>query len=219
MSKQKTPNEEISVKRRKLSEYQPDPHNANKGTARGRKLIKDSLTELGPGRSLVADSRDVFIAGNQTFEAAKEAGITEVIEITPPPGVIVVVKRDDLDLEADEKAKRLALADNRAQQVDLDFSADVLLGNIDLLEGFWRDDEIDALRDQLHVDTAVIGALETEVAEKSRDTDRKQLIRAVLYLGDVGTFEQALAATKKVNRAEAMEAICKFYLDNSKGEA
>lgn len=95
----------------------------------------------------------------------------------------------------------------------------VLLSDVDLLEGFWRDDEIEAMRDNLQSETAVIGALEGEVSEPNRDTDRKQLIRAVLYLGDVGTFERALAETKLTNRAEALEAICKFYLEQSKGDA
>lgn len=134
MTKKQNDAPDVQIKRRKLTEYQTDPNNANRGTPRGRRMIKDSLTELGPGRSLVSDSSDVLIAGNQTFEAAKEAGITEVIEVIPPPGVMVVVKRADLDLKVDDKAKRLGRVDNRASEVDLNFDTAVLLGDIDLLD-------------------------------------------------------------------------------------
>lgn len=213
MAKQ-SENPDVIVKRRKLTEYQADPNNANKGTPRGQKLIRESLKEFGPGRSLVVDKNDKFVAGGQTSKAALAEGYTDVLEVTAPPGVLVIVKREDLDLETDEKARRLALADNRTQQVDLDFSADILLEDPDLLEGFWRDDEIELMRNNLDTETAVIGALEDEVKDsRDRDTDKQRIIRAVLYLGDVATFEQALAATGETNRAEAMTVICKAYLD------
>lgn len=71
----------VKVRRRKITDYQPDPNNPNKGSDRGRAIIRESLEKRGAGRSLLASADDVFIAGNQTMQEALETGITDVIEV------------------------------------------------------------------------------------------------------------------------------------------
>jgi len=62
----------------KLSALTPDTRNANKGTARGRKLVRESLKRYGAGRSILLDKSGNIIAGNKTAEAAGAVGMNDV---------------------------------------------------------------------------------------------------------------------------------------------
>jgi hypothetical protein len=110
----------------KLTDFQPDPRNANKGTERGRGMLERSLQELGAGRSILVDKHNVAIAGNKTLEIAVESGFESAIVVETDGSQLVVVKRTDLDLSKDEKAKKLAIADNRVGEVSLSWDAEVL---------------------------------------------------------------------------------------------
>ena len=46
------------------------------------------------------------------------------------------------------------------------------------------------------------------------DSDREHIVRAVLYIEDVSSFESALRRTGEMNRALALSKVCKFYIDN-----
>lgn len=211
MTPTKKPN--VIVKRRKLKDYKPDPANVNRGSPRGQQLIVDSLKELGAGRSVLADADDVLIAGNHTVEAAIAAGLVEAIEIEAPPDALVVVKRKDMSLANDQKARRMALADNRTQQTNLDFDPAGLLADTALLDGFWRDDEIAELMDAAKSLEGVDMALDNEPEGNRLTGGRKMQIKPVLYVEQVATFEQALAATGLPNRAEALMEICRAYME------
>jgi site-specific DNA-methyltransferase (adenine-specific) len=128
--------DEIKIKRRKLSEYHQDPENANKGTERGAQMIQDSLSEVGAGRSLLADGSDYLVAGNKTREAAERAGITEVIEVETDGDAIIVHKRRDYDLLSpeDKRARLAAFLDNRASQVSLNWDANQIAQAV--MDGF-----------------------------------------------------------------------------------
>lgn len=56
--------------KKKITDYLPDPHNANRHTERGAAMLSDSLQELGAGAALVVDKNGVVIAGNQRLETA-----------------------------------------------------------------------------------------------------------------------------------------------------
>ena len=127
----------------KLSEFTPDPKNANKGTERGRGMLEKSLQELGAGRSVLADKHGILIAGNKTLQTAVEAGFEDAIVVESDGTRLVIVKRTDLDLSTDEKAKQLAIADNRVGQISLEWDADVLAelaGEVDLSGLFFPDE-------------------------------------------------------------------------------
>lgn len=112
---------------------QLDPNNANKGTDRGRALVESSLAECGAGRSVVADAAGTVLCGNKTLEAARKLGLpVRVIETAG--GELVVVKRTDLKLGVDERARRLAYLDNRAGEVGLEWDLSQILA--DLESGF-----------------------------------------------------------------------------------
>ena len=109
-----------------LNQFTPDPNNANKGTPEGRVMLGESIKDLGAGRSILVDSNGVVIAGNKTLEAATKAGIEDALVVETDGTRLVVVKRTDLDLTKDKKAKLMAIADNRVAELDLNWDTEVL---------------------------------------------------------------------------------------------
>jgi DNA modification methylase len=108
-----------------VSDLTPDPQNANRGTARGRAALAESLKAHGAGRSILADRQGRVIAGNKTLEQAQALNLpVRVIETDGQE--LVVVQRRDLDLVEDPNARRLALADNRVAELDLEWDDTVL---------------------------------------------------------------------------------------------
>jgi sporulation protein YlmC with PRC-barrel domain len=102
-----------------------DKKNANIGTDRGRETVRNSLTENGFGRSILIDKEGNIIAGNKTTEAAIKAGLKTVRVIKTTGNEIVAVQRTDLDIDSPE-ARRLAIADNRAAELGLQWDPAIL---------------------------------------------------------------------------------------------
>jgi len=109
-------------------------------------MIEDSLRKYGAGRSILVDKHGNVIAGNKTLENAGAIGLDDVIVVQTDGTKLVAVQRTDLDI-AEPRAKELAIADNRAGQVSLDWDVDVLkelATEIDLAQ-FWTSDELEAM--------------------------------------------------------------------------
>jgi DNA modification methylase len=122
-----------------------DSKNANKGTRRGRELLEESLEHYGAGRSVVVDRHARVIAGNKTVEAAVAAGMKSITVIETDGSSLVAVQRADLDLKKDKKARELAIADNRAGELDLEWNPEVL-ATLDVdLKKFWNENELNSL--------------------------------------------------------------------------
>lgn len=137
---------EPKVRRAKIADLIPDHRNANLGTERGLKLLDDSLRDNGLGRGIVVDRDMEIIGGNKTVERAADIGFTDVIIVPTDGRTLVVTQRTDLDLDSeDPRARRLAIADNRVSEIDLDWSPDILasLAKEDpaIVAGFWTADE------------------------------------------------------------------------------
>src|SRR5207249_3568131 len=103
--------------------------------------------EFGAARSIVADRHGVVIAGNKTLTEAAALNLPiEVIQTTGDR--LIVVQRTDLALSDDDRARRLALADNRTSELDLAWDADALKAHmaegLDLTE-FWTEVELERL--------------------------------------------------------------------------
>jgi DNA modification methylase len=134
-----------------VGDLKADPANVNKGTERGRQVIDWSLTELGAGRSILADSEGVVIAGNKTLEVAINHQLP-VRVIETDGSELVVVQRTDLRLLGQgaerDKARQLAIADNRASEVGYSPDVEILLehtqSGIDV-SSLYKRDEIEAL--------------------------------------------------------------------------
>ena len=132
---------------RDLADLTPDPHNANRGTDRGRAALERSLREYGAGRAVLIDRHGTIIAGNKTVEHAKRLHIP--LRVVKTNGQhLIAVQRDDLDLATDPRARALAIADNRVGELDLEWDVDMLkqlrADGLDL-SAFWTDAEFATL--------------------------------------------------------------------------
>ena len=109
----------------RLPDLQADPHNANRGTDRGRAALAQSLRDHGAGRAVLIDRHGRIIAGNKTVEQAKRLNLP--LRVVHADGShLIAVQRDDLDLATDPHAKALAIADNRVGELDLEWDVDML---------------------------------------------------------------------------------------------
>ena len=96
------------------------------------------------------DKEGNVIAGNKTLEAAQSIGLTKTVEVETDGQTLVVVKRTDLDLNKDIKARELAFADNRIAELDLDWDPEILKTDLalldsDFLNGLWKEDDLSVL--------------------------------------------------------------------------
>jgi hypothetical protein len=119
-------NAPAGLKRLSIRDLHFDSNNANKGTSRGRALLGDSIQQYGAGRSILLDKNNRIIAGNKTAEVAGENGLQNIIVVDTDGNDLVAVRRKDLDLETDRRARNLAILDNRVGELDLEWNADVL---------------------------------------------------------------------------------------------
>ena len=125
-----------SIEIKDIMSFRCDPDNANRGTERGMALLDKSVSTDGAGRSLLATKDGVIIAGNKTQQALIDQGIEEVIVVHTDGTQAVIVQRDDVE-HGTERAQRMAVYDNRSNEVGLDWSPEILASlNIDLTEMF-----------------------------------------------------------------------------------
>lgn len=115
----------LKLKRLKVSDVRLDEKNANRGTNRGREFIEGSLKKYGLGRSILLDKDGTVIAGNKTLEEFKAAGGKELLVVGTRGDALVAVQREDLTIDS-RKGRSLAIADNRASEIDLDWHPEVL---------------------------------------------------------------------------------------------
>lgn len=108
-----------------LDSLQPDVNNPNRGTPRGKKMLKQSLKKLGAGRSILLDSQNRVVSGNKTLEAAKSLGYKKVRIVESDGDTLIAVRRNDLNLD-ENKARELAITDNRTGEVDLQWDSEAL---------------------------------------------------------------------------------------------
>jgi len=127
-----------------------DRTNANKGTERGRYAIESSMREFGFADAGTLDRNNVIIGGNKRTEVAGEIGMDEAIIIDVDGTKPVFIRRNDLDMYStdDDKARRLAYALNRSQQLSLEWDAEQVLADLNAgvdLSGLFYPDELDAI--------------------------------------------------------------------------
>lgn len=101
-----------------ITQVEFDQTNARRRTERSSHMIRKSLQQFGPMRSLVGqrlpDGRIIVKAGNGTLEEAGQIGIDKVRVIERRPDELVVVVADDLD---ESQWKAYAVADNRSSDL------------------------------------------------------------------------------------------------------
>jgi DNA modification methylase/sporulation protein YlmC with PRC-barrel domain len=161
----------------KLADLTPDSRNANRGTARGRKFVRESLKRYGAGRSILLDRNGAIIAGNKTAEAAQAMGMEDVQVVQTDGSKLIAVQRTDLDIDS-KAARELAIADNRASEVGLEWDVDVLkefvIEEVDLAP-FWGEREISALLGLAQEEAPEPKLDQAEALRQKWDTKRGQI--------------------------------------------
>ena len=114
--------EQNKVREITAEEITYDDRNLNRHTDEGRDLVDKSFSELGAGRSGVSDRNGKMVAGNLSAETAIKKGL-KILEVETEGDTYVIVKRKDLDLDSktDNRARKLAFADNSTSAVSLDW--------------------------------------------------------------------------------------------------
>jgi len=146
---------QYKIEERSINDYTVDKNNANAGTKRGQEMIDESVEELGLARSITATRNREIPAGNKTYEAAANAGVENVIEITTTGDALVVVRREDWEDNDDEDARRYAWLDNQSGAVNLRWDKDELQAALDDgfdFDGVFTDWEIDDILNDGFVD-------------------------------------------------------------------
>ena len=127
-----------------IADLVPDDKNANTGTLRGASALEHSLRHYGAGRSVLVDRNNRIIAGNKTIETAASIGLEDAVLVETTGDRVVVVRRADIDLDSPE-GRGLAIADNRAGELNLAWNQEVLaeLGEEIDLSPYFFEDELD----------------------------------------------------------------------------
>ena len=135
----------------KVKDFRPARKNANKHTARGLGALQTSIQSDGWIGAMTTAADGEMIAGSARIETAAQVfGVdAEPIVVESDGTRPIIVKRTDIPDAADKRAVRLALADNRIHQFDLNFDVEVLASyDADILDGLWTAEELSDLGQQ-----------------------------------------------------------------------
>ena len=164
----------------KLQDFKPQRKNANKHTPRGMKLLEDSIQQGGWIGAITSSADGEVFAGSARLEKIGEVMPNDPLVVHTTGDRPVIVVRDDIPNADDPRAVRLALADNRIQQVDLDFDVDMLASireqDASLLDNLWYENEL--------VDLGVMEA-ESKDAEPQVDRAAELLEKWQVKTGDL----------------------------------
>ena len=113
------------IEEKKISDLVHDDKNMNKHNQYGMHLLDKSISTLGLGRSILVDKNNRIIAGNGVTETAASLGLEDVIIVPTDGKKLVVVRRDDIDLDS-KQGRELALADNAVAHVNLEWDEEAV---------------------------------------------------------------------------------------------
>jgi hypothetical protein len=97
----------------------------NKGRIGANKLLEQSISVLGCGKSVLVDSQNNILAGAKVVDAARKTGIKKIRVIETKGDELVVVKRTDVNART-KKGCELSLVDNLSQDKNLSWDADAI---------------------------------------------------------------------------------------------
>lgn len=108
----KPPKDKVPPKNQRLRQ---DPLNARHHTPENQQMLRQSLQEVGPFRSIGVDGDGIVRAGNATFQEAQRLGL-RIRVIDAAPDELIAVRRPDL---RGEQAARAGLYDNRVGELSI----------------------------------------------------------------------------------------------------
>ncbi len=159
------------IKEAKISDLIPDNKNFNKHTEYGMHLLEQSISKLGLGRSIVVDKNNRIIGGNGVVETAANLQLEECIIVPTDGRKLVVVKREDVDLDS-TLGRELALADNATAKANLQ----------------WDEQHIAEVAEQYNIDVEDWGVpvFSEEYNESEQDEEKKDASsKLIVECGDV----------------------------------
>lgn len=115
----------MKTEERQIWTLTPDSKNLNIGRKKGQQLLNKSFKKYGAGRSILLDKNNQIIAGNKSWEAARKAGIENVVVVPTDGKTLIAVQRTDIDINTPE-GRNLALADNATASLNLKWDKDRL---------------------------------------------------------------------------------------------
>lgn len=206
---------------KRIKDFRPASKNANKHTARGMGALQTSIQQDGWIGAMTTAADGEMIAGSARIETVAQVfgTDTEPIVIESDGTRPVVVVRKDIPTAHDQRAQRLALADNRVHEIDLSWDVEVLAGlDADTLAGLWTADELEQLGQLPDADDwgAALGALP--------EGDRAPFQQMTFTVSDeqAEQVKAALAEAKKAgpfvetgnenSNGNALARICATYL-------
>jgi hypothetical protein len=174
-------------------ELRPDPANVRVHPERNRALIRRSLEEVGPGRSILVAGDGIIRAGNGVHEQAAALGIA-VRVVDAAPDELIAVRRADLK---GARAERAALLDNRAGELsgwDVLALQDLADRTPELLDGLFDLAELDALltapaESRAPVDPANDPAAEWQGMPGFEHEDRTAFRTLTIHFPDMGAVQ------------------------------
>lgn len=188
-----------------ITELHPHPQNPRKGDV---EAIKQSLTEFGQVRPIVAQPDGTILAGHHVFYAAQELGWNDIAVVKP-------------DL-TDEQARRYLVADNRLAELG-SYDQGALAGLLEeimesgqLAGTGYEPDDIDDLMAEMGVNVTEAEEFTGDYIESPEETaahwDRgneggpAQPMREVVLMLPTAEFEEFAERLRKLKGAYGLEA-------------
>jgi len=200
----------------------PHPRNYNVHPESQIEDLRLSLRRFGQVRSIIVqDSGDgsyLIVAGEGVWTAARAEGVGEMrADVIPVswawPKVLAYLAADnELARRASpDEAQLAALVQRVEKEADRELAQLAAGGELERETMLLQAELAEMLQGLLN------GAGSTASPGRKLG-DRARQVRPVLYVEDVGEFEQAVWATGQVNRGEALMEICRFYLRHHGGQ-
>jgi len=197
-----------------LTDFTPARRNANAHTQRGLKALGQSIQTDGWIGAMTAAADGELIAGSARIETAADVFGTETAPIiiesdgTRP----IIVKRTDIPQATDPRAIRLALADNRIQELDLSWDIDVLASLEEIsLQDLWTADELSDLGQQWAKAKPSLDDLANTYGEPG-ERDFWPVIKVQVSPETLDKYNQVMALLPGEDEAEKFDALVSSWL-------
>jgi len=166
----------------KLSDFKPQEKNANKHNEYGLTLLERSIQENGwMGAITTAADGETFAGSARLEKLAELMPDKEPIVIETDGATPVIIKRTDIPNAKDKRAVRAGIADNRVQEVDLEWDTDIMGDMIaedeTIFDGLFNDEEL--------IDFGVMDEPESQDAEPQVDRAAELLEKWQVKTGDL----------------------------------
>ena len=146
----------------KIDRFRPQLRNSNKHTQRGMGALEAAMRKYGYVAPMTAAADGEIIDGSARIETSAGVFGDDVIVVHHDGTKPVIMVRDDIPHGDTPQAREISIAANRIAQFNLDFDAEVLLGDLQAgvdLSGLWFEHELDAL----------IGGIAGEVVDPAQE--------------------------------------------------